>query len=124
MGLKAKTNQEQTYKTQFARRKPGTWLRLQLLPGTVVQRFKTMPALFYKGIFVPTATMSMLWLLFMIVRYPPRCVAALYVGLSGYRIGFWLFGVAVSVAACVFLATIRVRTSKHCHGSHASQKAK
>lgn len=114
MGLKAKTNQEQTYKTQFARRKPGTWLRLQLIPGTVVQRFKTLPVLFYKGIFVPIATMCLLWFLFMIVRYPPRCVATLYVGLSGYRIGLWLFGVAV---ISLFHECGHVSALLHCGGT-------
>lgn len=114
MVLKRKSSREQSFKSQYARQKPGTWLRIQLLSSTVVQRLKIPPALFYKGVFVPIATISLLWLLFMIVRYPPRSVGELYVGLSAYQIGWWLLGIVV---ISLFHECGHVSALLHCGGT-------
>jgi hypothetical protein len=95
MEMKEKSNQDSAYKNQNTCRKPGTWLRVQLLSGKVTQKFKIMPALFSKHFFFPITVLDISWLFFMMLHYTPHDVADLFVGLSACQIGWWLLGVAI-----------------------------
>lgn len=113
MSLKTELNHDQGIKKQNRNQKPGTWLRIQLLSSRDIQKFKILPTLFSKLLFLPITAMNVSWLLFMIFHYPPHEVAELFIGLSAHQIVWWLLGIAV---VSLFHEFGHVSALLHCGG--------
>ena len=113
MEMKEISNQGAALKKQYTCRKPGIWLRVQLLSGKVTQKFKIMPAMFSEFFFFPITVLNISWLLFMILHYQPHDIADIFVGLSACQIGWWSIGIAV---VSLFHEFGHVSALLHCGG--------
>ena len=94
-------------------KKNGEWLRINLIAREATKQLKILPTLFSSAVFCPFLILSLLWLVFMLIRYSPKRFAGLFMGMTACQIGGWLAGVA---ALSIFHELGHVSALVHCGG--------
>ncbi len=75
--------------------KPGTWLRIIVLPQRLTRSIRFLPILFSKPVLYPVSVINAIWIVTMLIQYNPKRATELYLSLSAYQIVWWLFGIAI-----------------------------
>lgn len=74
--------------------KKGEWLRVQIISEKITGKFKAIPALFCKPVFIAVSITELIWLLFILFHYSPQDVSDIYINLSASQTGMWIICVA------------------------------
>ena len=75
--------------------KPGTWLRIIVLPQRLTMSIRILPILFSKPVFYPVSVINAICIVTMLIQYNPQKATELYLRLTAYQIVWWLFGIAI-----------------------------
>ena len=75
--------------------KPGTWLRIIVLPQRLTRSIRILPILFSKPVFYPVSVINAIWIVTMLIQYNPQKATEIYLRLTAYQIVWWLFGIAI-----------------------------
>ena len=93
--------------------KKGEWLRVQIISEKNTRKFKAIPGLFRRPVFIAVSVTELIWILFILLQYWPHEVADIYINLSASEAAIWILFMA-------FFSTVHecghVSALLHCGG--------